>query len=66
MRTAEARGYTTLYDVDPYTTQQVAELCDSLTEKLKLRGWNHMPVDEQVELRLLITLLDGFATEGGK
>ena len=50
-----------LMDVDPYTMKQVDELAQVLMSKFEQNGWNDLPVDEQVELRLLITLLDGFA-----
>lgn len=50
-----------LLDIDPYTMKQVDELTGSLMDKVHRVGWNDMPVDEQVELRLLRTLLDGYA-----
>jgi hypothetical protein len=52
---------TTLGEIDGYTPKQTAEILEVLLAKLETRGWNEMSVDEQVQLRLLKTLLSGFA-----
>jgi hypothetical protein len=39
----------------------VDELATSLMAKMEQQGFDHLPTDEQVELRLLRTLLDGWA-----
>jgi hypothetical protein len=49
-----------LLDIDAYTQKQVAEILAVLMDKVERVGWNDLPVDEQVELRLLRTLLDGW------
>jgi hypothetical protein len=56
-----AEKHLTLLDIDGYTQKQVAEILAVLMDKVERVGWNDLPVDEQVQLRLLRTLLDGFA-----
>lgn len=51
----------TLLDVPAYTMKGVDELATVLMTKMERTGFDEMPVDEQVQLRLLRTLLDGFA-----
>lgn len=51
----------TLYDIDAYSQRQIAEIASVLMDKVSRIGWQEMPVDEQVQLRLLRTLLDGFS-----
>jgi hypothetical protein len=41
--------------------KQVEEITLVLMAKMEKQGFDEMSVDEQVELRLLRTLLDGFA-----
>jgi hypothetical protein len=51
----------TLLDVPAYTMRQVDDIASVLMAKMERAGFDELPVDEQVELRLLRTLLDGFA-----
>lgn len=51
----------TLLDVPAYTMRQIDDVASVLVAKLERSGFDGLPVDEQVELRLLRTLLDGFA-----
>jgi hypothetical protein len=51
----------TLLDVPAYTMRQVDDIASVLVSKMEQQGFAELPVDEQVELRLLRTLLDGFA-----
>ena len=53
--------HVTLYDVDAYTPKQTAEITAVLFDKLGRVGWDGLKVDEQVQVRLIRTLLDGFA-----
>lgn len=58
MGTATANS---LFDVEPLSCKQTAEIAAVLMDKLDRVGMDALSVDEQVELRLLRTLLDGFA-----
>ena len=51
----------TLLDVPAYTMRQVDEIASVLMAHMEKQGFDDLPTDEQVELRLLRTLLDGFA-----
>lgn len=51
----------TLFDVPAFTTKDVSDIASFLLDKMNRVGFEALPVDEQVELRLLRTLLDGFA-----
>jgi hypothetical protein len=51
----------TLLDVEPYSMKQVGEIATVLLSRMEQKGFDELPVDEQVELRLLRTLLDGFS-----
>lgn len=51
----------TLLDVPAYTMKQIDDVASVLVAKMEQAGFDRLPVDEQVELRLLRTLLDGFA-----
>ena len=51
----------TLLDVPAYTMKQVDEVATVLVSKMEQQGFDDLSVAEQVELRLLRTLLDGFA-----
>lgn len=51
----------TLLDVPAYSMSQVDDIATVLISKMEKAGYDELPVDEQVELRLLRTLLDGFA-----
>lgn len=51
----------TLLDVPAYTMKQIDDVTSVLVAKMEQNGFDELPVDEQVELRLLRTLLDGFA-----
>ena len=53
--------YKTLLDVPAYTMKQIDDIASVLLGKMERTGYDDLPVDEQVELRLLRTLLDGFA-----
>lgn len=53
----------TLLDVPAYSTKQVSDLATVLMERMEKKGWEKLPTDEQVALRLLRTLLDGFRDE---
>lgn len=50
-----------LLDVPAYTMRQVDDVATVLMAKMEKFGFDKLKVDEQVELRLLRTLLDGFA-----
>ena len=53
----------TLLDVPAYRMKEVDELAHVLMEKMEDKGFDKLEVDEQVELRLLRTLLDGYSDE---
>jgi hypothetical protein len=50
-----------LYDMEAFAPKQVAELTAVLMDKVGRVGWDGISVDEQVQCRLILTLLDGFA-----
>jgi hypothetical protein len=47
-----------LLDIDPYKPKQIAEIAAVLLDKCDRVGWNDLPVDEQVQLRLVRTLFE--------
>jgi hypothetical protein len=51
----------TLLDVPAYSMKEVDQVAQPLLDKMQRQGFDELPVDEQVQLRLLRTLLDGFA-----
>jgi hypothetical protein len=51
----------TLLDIPAYSMRQIDDLAQALMDKAGRVGYDELPVDEQVQLRLLRTLLDGFA-----
>ena len=55
-----AAAVETLLDVPAFSMKEIGDLATILVDKMIGQGYEEMNVDEQVELRLLRTLLDGY------
>lgn len=52
-----------LFQVPAYSMKQVSDLATVLLGRMEHHGFDKLPTEEQVALRLLRTLLDGFRDE---